>query len=242
MAQAKRRKQSKTSQPPKERFLMLAQQTAKRLSVGAKRLGEQLRAMWDKVTQRIPILHRRVLVILVPIVLILLLLPSRGDKPASISVTEPRAIPIHLPEERPSDASPQRVEPIEQVIRPLTPTADVAKASPVAAKPVVVKPEPVVDAAPVTQSTSTNWQQHKIANGETLAAIFRDKDLPLKDLYAIAAIEGEDKPLSRVQAGQLLRFKQTAAGGVDVLQIERRNQESVVYVRLSDGTFFRSDR
>ena len=84
------------------------------------------------------------------------------------------------------------------------------------------------------------WQKYQVKQGETLANIFRDKSLPLTDLYAVAAIEGKDKPLSRIKAGQWLRYKQTAKGGLDVLQIESRKGESVMFFRRSDGSFVRS--
>ena len=45
-----------------------------------------------------------------------------------------------------------------------------------------------------------------------------------------AAIEGDDKPLSRIKAGQWLRYRQTAQGGLDALQIERRNGEPVLFL------------
>ncbi|WP_087024631.1 LysM-like peptidoglycan-binding domain-containing protein [Thaumasiovibrio subtropicus] len=227
MGQAKRRKPVKTS-PQVSQFTWRASIESgwRSCAAVAKRVGDKFGFIWDKVARYIPLLHRRVLVVLVPIVLILLLWPSR-EKGPEVQEEVRRNVPIHLPEETVTEpASPQRPVQTEGA-RSVTEMVEAPS-----------KPESVAPARPI----STDWQQHKIADGQTLAAIFRSKGLPLKDLYAIAAIEGDDKPISRVRAGQILRFKQTESGELDVLQIERSGQEPVMYVRLSDGSFFRSDR
>ncbi|MEI8608259.1 LysM-like peptidoglycan-binding domain-containing protein [Enterovibrio sp. Hal110] len=78
-----------------------------------------------------------------------------------------------------------------------------------------------------------------MARGDTLSNIFRQQDLPLPDLYAISSIEGDDKPLSRIQPGQLLRFKRDSQGELDMIQIEVSKDTSVIFFRLSDGSFAR---
>lgn len=99
---------------------------------------------------------------------------------------------------------------------------------------------PTENATPADdQSVNTDWMNYEVAKGDTLSLIFRQHDLPLPDLYAITKIEGSDKPLSRIQPGQLLRLKRTAAGELDMLQIETGGGESVIYFRLSDGSFAR---
>ncbi|STQ77086.1 LysM-like peptidoglycan-binding domain-containing protein [Grimontia hollisae] len=89
-----------------------------------------------------------------------------------------------------------------------------------------------------TQTVSTDWVNYEVQRGDTLSNIFRTQALPLPDLYAISAIEGDDKPLSRIQPGQLLRFKRNAEGSLDMLQIETAGA-SVIFFRLSDGSFAR---
>ncbi|WP_198532229.1 LysM-like peptidoglycan-binding domain-containing protein [Salinivibrio sp. IB872] len=89
-------------------------------------------------------------------------------------------------------------------------------------------------------STPENdWVSHQIEQGDTLAKVFRDNDLALTDLYAIANIEGEGKPISRIQPGQWVRFKRTDSGALDILQVETQAGQSVLYFRLSDGGFAR---
>ncbi|KXF80271.1 OapA family protein [Enterovibrio coralii] len=97
------------------------------------------------------------------------------------------------------------------------------------------------NAAPVVtnQTVDTDWVNYEVQRGDTLSNIFRDQSLPLPDLYAISAIEGTDKPLSRIQPGQLLRFKRNPQGELDMLQIEASKDKSVIFFRLSDGSFAR---
>ncbi|MGF1768188.1 LysM peptidoglycan-binding domain-containing protein [Enterovibrio makurazakiensis] len=89
------------------------------------------------------------------------------------------------------------------------------------------------------QTIDTDWVNYEVARGDTLSNIFRAQNLPLKDLYAISAIEGDDKPLSQIQPGQLLRFKRDTQGDLDIIQIESAGTQSVIFFRLSDGSFAR---
>lgn len=104
-----------------------------------------------------------------------------------------------------------------------------------AAKP-QVQPAPVV--APQPAGVAGKWYSSKVPAGETLANIFRDKDLPLGDLYAMVNIEGAGKPISRIQAGQTLRYRQNSQGQIDGLQIQG-NGISVSYARNASGRFYR---
>ncbi len=62
----------------------------------------------------------------------------------------------------------------------------------------------------------------------------------MADLNALVKIEGSDKPLSRIKQGQLVRFKLADDGKLDMLQLEKSAGESVMFFRLSDGTFGRN--
>ncbi|SKA39504.1 LysM-like peptidoglycan-binding domain-containing protein [Photobacterium toruni] len=111
-------------------------------------------------------------------------------------------------------------------------------------KPVVVsqitKPQTQTAAVAVKQSVGVagQWYSSKVPAGETLANIFRDKGLPLGDLYAMVNIEGAGKPISRIQAGQTLRYRQNSQGKIDGLQIQG-NGISVSYARNASGRFYR---
>ena len=123
-------------------------------------------------------------------------------------------------------------------------------------------PEPKVDTAPTTsrveleintvglseqqnakssssETSNKNWQEYLVKQGDTLAQVFRNNDLPLSDLNALVRIEGSDKPLSQIRKGQLVRFKLAETGQLDILQLEK-GDTSVMFFRLSDGGFGRS--
>lgn len=182
-----------------------------------------LKARW----QALPKLHRRALAVLVPVVAVLLLLPvSEAPEPVSSGEPQRREISLNLGENEPTKI------PVGERAEPLSPKRPIARTEP-------VSPEPLPVSSASRESVELQWQQYQVKQGETLANIFRDKSLPLSDLYAVAAIEGKDKPLSRIKAGQWLRYKQTADGSLDALQIESRSGDPVLFFRRSDGSFAR---
>ena len=83
------------------------------------------------------------------------------------------------------------------------------------------------------------WKEYTVEKGDTLAQVFRNNDLAMSDLNALVRVEGSDKPLSRIKAGQLVRFKLAEDGKLDILQLEK-SSKSVMFFRLSDGAFGRS--
>ncbi|MEI8631640.1 LysM-like peptidoglycan-binding domain-containing protein [Vibrio sp. PP-XX7] len=90
-----------------------------------------------------------------------------------------------------------------------------------------------------TTLRNTAWIDYTVQNGDTLSKIFKANDLPLADLNALVSIEGEDKPLSHIKPGQLIRYKLTVKADLDILQVEQKDQ-SIMFFRLSDGGYGRS--
>lgn len=86
---------------------------------------------------------------------------------------------------------------------------------------------------------SDTWKEYQVKSGDTLAQVFRSNGLAMSDLNALVKVEGSDKPLSHIKQGQLVRFKLAENGQLDILQLEKNNQ-SVMFFRLSDGGFGRS--
>lgn len=96
------------------------------------------------------------------------------------------------------------------------------------------------NSAPKKSQTSADaWKEYQVQNGDTLAQVFRSNGLAMADLNALVKVEGSDKPLSYIKQGQLVRFKLADNGQLDILQLEKNNQ-SVMFFRLSDGGFGRS--
>ncbi len=155
----------------------------------------KIKAFW----MRLPRLHRRLLSVLIPLLVVLLLIPTKKNEPAQATQTNQRiAVSVNtesLSEQPSSVQSDQAVE--------------------------------------------TNWREYTVKKGDTLAQVFRKNQLSMADLNSLARIEGSDKPLSRIKQGQLIRFKFSPEGNLDILQIERGDQ-SIMFFRLSDGGFGRS--
>ncbi len=86
---------------------------------------------------------------------------------------------------------------------------------------------------------SDNWKVYQVKNGDTLAKVFRSNQLSMADLSTLVKIEGRDKPLSHIKQGQLIRFKLSDNGELDMLQLEK-GDHSVMFFRLSDGSFGRN--
>lgn len=87
--------------------------------------------------------------------------------------------------------------------------------------------------------SANSWREYEVKGGDTLSNVFRANKLPMSDLYALAAVEGVGKPLSNIKKGQLLRYKLNKSGELDMLQLEKEDS-SVMFLRLSDGSFGRS--
>lgn len=86
---------------------------------------------------------------------------------------------------------------------------------------------------------SEDWQEYQVKSGDTLAKVFRTNQLSMTDFNELVKVEGLDKPLSKIKQGQLIRYKLTANGDLDILQLEKKN-DAVMFFRLSGGGFGRS--
>ncbi|UIP27662.1 LysM-like peptidoglycan-binding domain-containing protein [Photobacterium sp. TLY01] len=233
MGQAKRRNRKKSA--PALPQVSLTKWKSRLSQLNWREAGQM---QWQKIRlrvepywQQLPGFHRKALMVLAPVVLILFLLPASepelkipGSEPVrqevALNLDEPVPLPVG---QRPEPASPPRP----------------AKTTAVASQTAVTTSSSSAKTTSRQSASSENWRSYEVQKGETLATIFRAKSLPLTDLYAIAAIEGKDKPLSYIKSGQLLRYKQLANGDLDVLQIESRDGDPVMFFRRSDGSFAR---
>ncbi|CCG88619.1 LysM-like peptidoglycan-binding domain-containing protein [Erwinia piriflorinigrans] len=83
------------------------------------------------------------------------------------------------------------------------------------------------------------WQDYTVASGQTLAQLFRDNNLPVNDVFAMAQVEGNDKPLSTLHSGQTVKVRQNAQGVVTGLTLDGANG-SILFSRQPDGTFIQA--
>ncbi|PWC13850.1 LysM-like peptidoglycan-binding domain-containing protein [Brenneria corticis] len=183
------------------------------------RIKTSLRKIWHlpdhyRWMEPLPLFHRRWILVAIALLLALLLWPYSPPQTQA-----PRT--VSAPAEQADDNAPIRAEMIEN--RP-------AAQQPPAAPP--VQPPP--------QNTPTPWRSYQIASGQTLAQLFRDNNLPVGDVFAMAQVEGNDKPLSNLRAGQAVKLQLNAQGTVAVLEIETTDNQVVRFTRNADGAFTRA--
>lgn len=190
-----------------------------------------------RIMDPLPLMHRRGVIIAAVVLIIGLLLPS--DDPQNTPVVT-RNAQLDLQ----SQSQPLTEEQLQaQLVAPQNDPDQVAP----------VNPEPIQEGQPeeVPQTTQTQafqpdsgidnqWRSYRVESGKTLAQLFRDHGLPPADVYAMAQVEGNDKPLSNLQNGQIVKIRQNASGVVTGLMIEFSNSKQALYTRQADGSFIRA--
>ncbi len=147
------------------------------------------------------------------------------------------------------DIQSQSQPPTEEQLRAqlVTPQNDPDQVAPVA-------PEPIQEGQPEQPQTThtqpfqpdsgidNQWRSYRVEPGKTMAQLFRDHGLPATDVYAMAQVEGADKPLSNLQNGQMVKIRQNASGVVTGLTIDTGNNQQVLFTRQPDGSLFARGR
>lgn len=174
-----------------------------------KLLHTRVKSVWSGL----PKLHRRSLSILVPIVLILIFMPTPKSEDSEMAPNPNKRVAIKI---NPIGLSEQ------------TPTQSSTSA------------DPTSNNAPEQSTTTSNsqlsWKDYVVKAGDTLAKIFRSNGLSMADLNDLIRVEGTGKPLSHIQKGQMIRYKLDSKGQLDMLQLEK-SSGSVIFFRLSSGGF-----
>ncbi len=102
----------------------------------------------------------------------------------------------------------------------------------------MAQPEPV---QPATTDNSGTWRSYQVQSGQTLAQLFRDNNMAVNDVFSMARVEGDDKPLSTLKTGQEVKIQRDAQGGVTALQVTTDQNVTVTFTRQPDGSFQRSN-
>lgn len=96
--------------------------------------------------------------------------------------------------------------------------------------------EGVVQAAkPVEEKVNGSWLQHDVQAGETLYSIFRKFELPGAELSRLIAIEGPDRPLTRLQSGKSVFILVDDSRRIQRVEIRSFGQVSYRYDRQGEG-------
>ncbi|MCL6324330.1 LysM-like peptidoglycan-binding domain-containing protein [Pectobacterium polaris] len=181
------------------------------------RLGAILQKVWHLPDgyhwmEPLPFLHRRWILIAIALLLVVLLWPYSAQHP-----------------------QPARTTPV-----PLTQADNQAamQAVIIENQPSMPQQQPAATEPPAQPSAP--WRQYEIASGQTLAQLFRDNNLPVSDVFAMAQVEGRDKPLSNLRAGQAVKLQLNAQGMVAELEIETTANQTIRFTRGADGAFTRT--
>lgn len=84
-----------------------------------------------------------------------------------------------------------------------------------------------------------SWTRYQIKQGQTLAQLFRMNGLNVNDVFAMAQVEGREKPLSTLKIGQEVNIQRNQSGQVIALQITTPRNTTVRFQRNADGSFQR---
>ncbi|MGL4250702.1 MAG: LysM-like peptidoglycan-binding domain-containing protein [Aeromonas sp.] len=90
-------------------------------------------------------------------------------------------------------------------------------------------------AKPVEDQVEGSWLQHEVQAGETLYSIFRKFELPGAELSRLIAIEGPDRPLTRLQSGRAIFILVDDTRRIQRVEIRAYGQPLYRYDRQGEG-------
>lgn len=183
-----------------------------------------------RIMDPLPPLHRRGIILAAVVIIICFLWPSPEEptrpvtRDAQLDIRSSSQEPMQAELVNPPASAPQTTQPVEpqQVQEP-------APAENQASQPF----------QPKNNDIDQQWRTYRVESGKTLAQLFRDHNLPATDIYAMAKVEGEGKPLSNLQTGQMVQVRQNASGVVTALTIDVSENQQVLFTRQPDGSFIR---
>lgn len=190
---------------------------------------------------KFPGLHRRAILVIAVVLLVIFFWPTsenNGEPPQPSSSTHDLPVPIS-PSVSTNDPTYQTSIPQAQDSLNADPEASPSIEEPTANDPEgnVVQTTPQQD----TQSTpAQTWQTYTIKEGQTLAQLFRDNQLPVNDAFSMAKSEDQQKSLSQLRTGQTIRLQRNPQGDVSMLEVTNTAGTVITYTRLSDGSYYRT--
>ncbi len=172
----------------------------------------------------LPLLHRRGIIIAALIMVVGFLWPTADEKPRPVT----RDAQLSVESQSPMHA---------ELVNPPAPTAP---ATPVAPPQVESQPQTQAPVPNTNNDIEGQWRSYRVESGQTMAQLFRDHNLPPADVYAMAQVEGDDRPLSDLQTGQMVKIRQNANGVVTGLTIDSASGGEILFTRQPDGSFLRA--
>ena len=190
---------------------------------------------------KFPGLHRRAILVIAVVLLVVFFWPTsenNGEPPQPSSSTHDLPVPIS-PSVSTNDPTHQPSIPQAQDSLNADPAASPSIEAPTANDPAgnVTQTTPQQD----TQSTpAQTWQTYTIKEGQTLAQLFRDNQLPVNDAFSMAKSEDQQKSLSQLRSGQAIRLQRNPQGDISMLEVTNSAGTVITYTRLSDGSYYRT--
>lgn len=190
---------------------------------------------------KFPGLHRRAILVIAVVLLVVFFWPTsenNGEPPQPSSSTHDLPVPIS-PSVSTNDPTYQTSIPQTQDSLNADPAASPSIEAPTANDPAgnVTQTTPQQD----TQSTpAQTWQTYTIKEGQTLAQLFRDNQLPVNDAFSMAKSEDQQKSLSQLRSGQAIRLQRNPQGDISMLEVTNSAGTVITYTRLSDGSYYRT--
>lgn len=175
-----------------------------------------------RIMDPLPPMHRRG-IILAAVVMVIGFLWPVPEEPAR-PVTRDAQIAVE-------SQSPMQAE----LVNPSNNTAPVIPTEPA---PAEERPQAQAPVPHANNDIEQQWRSYRVESGQTMAQLFRDHNLPPADVYAMAQVEGDGKPLSSLQTGQMVKIRQNANGVVTGLTIDASGGE-ILFTRQPDGSFLR---
>lgn len=187
---------------------------------------------------KFPGLHRRAILVIAIALLVVFFWPTSentSEPPQPSSSTHDLPVPIAST----NDLAYQT--PIPQAQDSLNAESGT---SPSIEEPMTNDPEGnIAQTAPQQNTQSTpaqTWQTYTIKEGQTLAQLFRDNQLPVNDAFSMAKSEDQQKSLSQLRSGQTIRLQRNPQGDVSMLEVTNSAGTVITYTRLSDGSYYRT--
>jgi hypothetical protein len=87
----------------------------------------------------------------------------------------------------------------------------------------------------VEEKVNGTWLQHEVQAGETLYSIWRKFELPGAELSRLIAIEGPDRPLTRLQSGRAIFILVDDTRRIQRVEIRSYGQAVYRYDRQGEG-------
>ncbi len=190
---------------------------------------------------KFPGLHRRAILVIAIVLLVIFFWPTsenNGEPPQPSSSTHDLPVPIS-PSVSTNDPTYQTSTSQAQDSLNADPAVSPSIEAPTANDP----EENIAQTTPQQDTQSTpaqTWQTYTIKEGQTLAQLFRDNQLPVNDAFSMAKSEDQQKSLSQLRTGQAIRLQRNPQGDVSMLEVTNSAGTVITYTRLSDGSYYRT--